>query len=67
MLEAVDRGQPPLATNVSIVITVDDVNDNAAVFQNISANITISRATDVNTLIYTILATDADIGLNGNY
>jgi len=67
MLEAVDGGQPPLATNVSITISVDDVNDNAPVFQNISANITISRSTAVNTIIYTIIATDADTGLNGNY
>ena len=59
-----DRGQPPLETNVSISLQVVDFNDNAPAFARREYVYNISEDTASDTLIDTILATDADSGLN---
>ena len=65
-LVAVDGGQPPLSSNATTIeVIVDDVNDNSPIFINTTATVTIPRNIPVNTILYTVSATDADTGNNG--
>ncbi|KAL8620285.1 hypothetical protein ACOMHN_042020 [Nucella lapillus] len=61
-----DNGIPPLASNVTIRVTVLDANDNDPQFQNTSYVFSIAENAPVNTLVVTINATDRDQGANAN-
>ena len=66
-IRAVDRGDDPLSSEVSLVITVGDVNDNAPLFP--SSEITVSLREDKLTglaLFAVPRAVDADIGSNAD-
>lgn len=65
IIEAVDSGIPPLSSNLTLIIVIDDVNDNPPEFINRTGSVTIPSTTRVNTALYTIRAQDADIGDNG--
>ncbi|KAK0134170.1 Protocadherin-23 [Merluccius polli] len=52
-------------TTGEVVVTVLDVNDNAPVFDQVSYQVEASEDAPANALIVTLLATDADSGVNG--
>lgn len=60
---ATDQGSPAQTGSLTLTITLDDVNDNDPVISG-TYDTTISEYTSVNTIVFTITATDADDGVN---
>ena len=60
MVTATDDGDPPLETNVSVTIDIDDVNDNSPVFPAMPTSFSISENLPMGTHVATISASDAD-------
>ena len=60
---ATDRGDPPLSSNVTLNITILDVNDNVPVFNQSGYNFT-TVSTSVGTVVGMVSATDRDIEKN---
>ncbi|XP_052700895.1 protocadherin Fat 4-like isoform X2 [Crassostrea angulata] len=67
-IQATDRGDPPLSTNGTIIIVVEDVNDNAPIPSD-ETNFEIvfysGRCENCSKLVALITATDKDSGSNG--
>ncbi|XP_076316874.1 uncharacterized protein LOC143229050 isoform X1 [Tachypleus tridentatus] len=57
-----DQGTPPLATAVTWLIVIEDVNDNPPVFPFDIESVIIFSSLPVNSEIYTIMAEDPDQG-----
>ncbi len=58
-----------LSASINVTITVLDINDNAPVFEEIIGNdytATVSENADVNSMVLTVNAIDADIGSNAD-
>ena len=57
---------PPvdIRASVNVTVLIEDVNDNPPVFQNFPASIFISENKTSEELLYQIIATDADSGIN---
>lgn len=64
-LTATDSGSPPMMATTSLTITTGDLNDNAPQFQGLPYVFTVSERADRGYLVCHILATDADVGRNG--
>ncbi|XP_073231929.1 cadherin EGF LAG seven-pass G-type receptor 1-like [Porites lutea] len=52
------------SSTVSVKVSLKDINDNDPTFDRPSYTLTISEATDMNTTILTVKATDRDVGKN---
>lgn len=63
-IQAQDRGTPALSSNVTMNVTLLDVNDNRPILANTTLSVTIPRNTSVGAVIANFYATDADTGLN---
>lgn len=63
---ASDGGSPSLSSIAQVSITVSDANDNPPVFQQSSYFTSISESSSPGQLVLSVVATDADIGQNGN-
>ncbi|XP_026001885.1 cadherin EGF LAG seven-pass G-type receptor 1 isoform X6 [Astatotilapia calliptera] len=61
---AVDKGVPPLKAAVSIHIVVQDINDNAPVFEKDELFIDVQENSPVGSVVAQITATDPDDGTN---
>lgn len=61
---AVDRGAPPLKAAVPIHVVVQDINDNAPVFEKDELFIDVEENSDVGSVVARITATDPDEGTN---
>lgn len=61
---AVDRGVPPLKAAVSINVAVQDINDNAPVFEKDELFIYVEENSPVGSVVARITATDPDEGTN---
>uniref|UniRef100_A0ABD2XEJ9 Cadherin domain-containing protein n=1 Tax=Trichogramma kaykai TaxID=54128 RepID=A0ABD2XEJ9_9HYME len=61
---AQDRGQPPRSSVAHLVIHVNDVNDHEPVFQQTEYSCVLSELAPVGSFVASIVATDADTGLN---
>ncbi|XP_020781834.2 cadherin EGF LAG seven-pass G-type receptor 1 [Boleophthalmus pectinirostris] len=61
---AVDKGIPPLKTGVNIHIVVQDINDNAPVFEKDELFIKVEENSPVGSVVARITATDPDEGTN---
>ncbi|CAN9508289.1 unnamed protein product [Ophioblennius macclurei] len=61
---AVDKGVPPLKAAVPVHIVVQDVNDNAPVFEKDELFIDIEENSEVGSVVAQITATDPDEGTN---
>lgn len=61
---AVDRGAPPLKAAVPIHVVVQDINDNAPVFEKDELFIYVKENSDVGSVVARITATDPDEGTN---
>ncbi|XP_035378448.1 protocadherin alpha-2-like [Electrophorus electricus] len=64
-LTAVDGGKPPRSGTSSIVINVEDVNDNTPAFSKPLHKVRVAENCSVGTTIIKLLATDSDEGFNG--
>ena len=60
-----DHGIPSLSSSTTVVIYVDDVNDNSPLFERDEYEITISESTPKGTTVFTVIATDRDTTENG--
>ena len=63
---ATDMGTPPLSSTARVFITVEDRNDNDPIFSQGSYLISRMESLSVGSTLLSVVATDADIGLNGN-
>ena len=60
-----DLGVPPRSTTSTVIINVIDVNDNSPVFDQSSYNASLQENLAIGTVVTRILATDADLGVDG--
>ena len=65
VVEATDRGDPPLSSTTAVEITVTDINDNAPVFSKPEYKTSIREDAIVGSSVLTVQATDSDEGNNG--
>ena len=64
-VRATDQGMPPKTSDISVVIKVNDINDNAPVFSN-PWNLGVAENARNGTYAGTITASDSDSGANQN-
>ncbi|XP_069027786.1 protocadherin gamma-A11-like isoform X39 [Embiotoca jacksoni] len=65
VLTAVDGGDPQRSGTAIIHVTVLDANDNAPVFDQAVYKASLPETSNVDTVVLTVSATDADEGANG--
>ncbi|XP_048884474.1 protocadherin gamma-A11-like isoform X20 [Brienomyrus brachyistius] len=63
---AVDKGSPSYSTNKTLTLKLSDINDNAPVFEGKTYAAHIMENNAVGASIFTIKASDADIGNNAH-
>lgn len=63
-LQVTDGGDPPLASNSFIFVTVLDVNDNSPFFQEAVKNVSIKSIGKEGDIVANISAQDYDTGVN---
>uniref|UniRef100_A0A8C9VE66 Cadherin EGF LAG seven-pass G-type receptor 1 n=1 Tax=Scleropages formosus TaxID=113540 RepID=A0A8C9VE66_SCLFO len=61
---AVDKGVPPLRAAVDIRVSVQDINDNAPVFEKDELDVLVEENSPVGSVVARITATDPDVGPN---
>lgn len=61
---AVDKGVPPLRATVDVQVSIQDINDNAAVFEEDEMDIYVMENSPVGSTVARITATDPDEGMN---
>ncbi|XP_060035603.1 protocadherin alpha-8 isoform X5 [Erinaceus europaeus] len=66
ILMATDEGKPELTGTMQLLITVQDVNDNAPVFQQSEYEVKILENSDNGTIVIRLNASDPDEGANGD-
>ncbi|XP_037531489.1 protocadherin beta-15-like [Nematolebias whitei] len=66
ILTALDGGKPPKSGNMTILINVLDINDNAPIFSQGEYSVTLKENAAVGTTVIQVNATDLDHGLNGD-
>ncbi|KAL0831595.1 hypothetical protein ABMA28_002378 [Loxostege sticticalis] len=64
VISARDGGSPPLSANLTLVVDVQDVNDNPPIFEHDSYSASVLESEAVNTKILEIQAVDKDTGNN---
>ena len=64
LVRACDNGRPILCSNATVVIDIEDQNDNQPLFEQPSYQFTITENEFVNSVVGYIKATDADFGRN---
>ena len=62
VVQAVDRGQPPLSSTVTVYFNVQDLNDNAPIFDPMSYSDEVYENVTVGSTVLTVSATDQDGG-----
>ncbi|XP_034946688.1 cadherin-related tumor suppressor [Chelonus insularis] len=62
---AVDNGLQPLSAQHQIRITIEDVNNHTPVFKLTTYETSLPESTAVNDRFFSLKATDADLGING--
>lgn len=65
VIEALDGGSPPLRGEMTVNITIQDVNDNQPVFNQSRYFATVPENATIGTSILQVRATDDDAGENG--
>ncbi|XP_060532504.1 protein dachsous [Cylas formicarius] len=64
VVTATDSGSPPLSANLTVMIEVQDMNDNPPVFEKNSYTLNVMESLPVNSQIAQFTAVDADTGNN---
>ncbi|CAK8687879.1 unnamed protein product [Clavelina lepadiformis] len=62
---ATDEGSPPLSSNVTVAIRINDVNDNSPNFTKDTYDAVVSESATNGTFVVDVEATDRDEGNNG--
>ena len=66
-VQAKDHGTPPLEANVTVMVYIRDINDNAPIIDsNLTYNVTLLENVQQGTFVVQINASDADSGPNSN-
>ena len=63
---AQDGGTPSLTATANVIINITDINDNSPIFTQPQFTVEFSEVTEINSLIFTAIAFDADSGINAN-
>lgn len=63
-VRAQDKGAPSMSSTATVVIRLDDVNDNIPVFGKNSFDCSVFENAPINTHVCYVKATDQDIGIN---
>ena len=63
---AQDGGTPSLSATANVTINITDVNDNSPVFTQPQFTVNFSEVTEISSVIFTAIASDADSGINAN-
>ncbi|XP_022814420.1 protein dachsous [Spodoptera litura] len=61
---AQDRGNPPMSSTATLIVTVLDVNDNEPIFDQSFYNVTVTENEAVGSCILKLSAIDPDCGVN---
>jgi len=64
-VKAEDQGEIKKSSQVDVSIALNDINDNAPKFSQEKYKFSIPESTKVGSVVYKVIATDADIGSNG--
>lgn len=64
MIQATDRGVPPLSSTATVRISIKDVNDNAPIF-NDTYYVEVAESASANRPLLTVYASDLDYDVNG--
>lgn len=64
VIQASDKGTPPLSETVSVNITILDINDNSPVFTKPSFSVTVPESLRIGSRFLNVTASDADSGDN---
>lgn len=64
IIQASDKGSPPLTETVSVNVTILDVNDNSPVFSESLFTVIVSESLPVGSRFLNVTASDADVGYN---
>ncbi|KAL1139416.1 hypothetical protein AAG570_006400 [Ranatra chinensis] len=64
VISATDAGEPPLSANLTVLLEVQDVNDNAPVFERTEYSVPVSESLPVNSQVVQVTAVDLDTGNN---
>ncbi|XP_050303550.1 protein dachsous [Anthonomus grandis grandis] len=64
VIEALDGGTPPLRGEMTVNITIQDVNDNPPIFNQSRYFASVQENSTIGTSVLQVLATDADVGDN---
>ena len=65
VVEAVDKGNPAKSATAPVKVIIEDVNDNAPVFNQSNYNLVVSEGTVVRGRAGAVYATDKDSGPRG--
>nr|KAF6346858.1 hypothetical protein mPipKuh1_010607 [Pipistrellus kuhlii] len=65
LVEGIDKGQPPLAGHCTVMVEVEDTNDNVPVMEFKSLSLPIREDASLGTVIALIRVSDLDSGANG--
>jgi len=65
VIEALDGGNPPLKGQMTVNITIQDVNDNQPIFNQSRYFATVPENATIGTSVMQVFATDTDSGDNG--
>ena len=63
-IEVSDNGNPRLTSSVTVVIRLEDINDNAPTLVNPVSEVNISESSNIGTVLTRVVASDVDIGMN---
>ncbi|XP_036168819.1 protocadherin alpha-4 isoform X3 [Myotis myotis] len=65
LVEGIDKGQPPLSGHCTVMVEVEDTNDNVPVMEFKSLSLPIREDASLGTVIALIRVSDLDSGVNG--